>query len=237
MPAREDFLGNLVFSSYYKDASPVRIASRVFSFVDSVSASLTSCKTRAAFPRGKNRLVELGARAGITVLAARAPTWNNSQWAGKYAVICSPPSNGLGWVQRGGTGQWPIKLTLGCVVLSARWWRTLIQTGGSGSIPRSALRTPHLKSEPPHVGCYKVQGEVSTITESQHREYEPNRSPPRPHPRTKTTDRGRDGVTELRPLFGFPSRFSSRDPCLESASHSAARCETMACQEAVWWDP
>ena len=154
MPAREDFLGNLVFSSYYKDASPVRIASRVFSFVDSVSASLTSCKTRAAFPRGKNRLVELGARAGITVLAARAPTWNNSQWAGKYAVICSPPSNGLGWVQRSGTGQWPIKLTLGRVVLSARWWRTLIQTGGSGSIPRSALRTPHLKSEPPHVGCY-----------------------------------------------------------------------------------
>ena len=158
MPAREDFLGNLVFSSYYKDASPVRIASRVFSFVDSVSASLTSCKTRAAFPRGKNRLVELGARAGITVLAARAPTWNNSQWAGKYAVICSPPSNGLGWVQRGGTGQWPIKLTLGRVVLSARWWRTLIQTGGSGSIPRSALRTPHLKSEPPHVGCYKGSG-------------------------------------------------------------------------------
>src|SRR5207247_9730271 len=96
MPAREDFLGNLVFSSYYKDASPVRIASRVFSFVDSVSASLTRCKTRAAFPRGKNRLVELGARAGITVLAAPAPTWNNSQWAGKCAVICSPPSNGLG---------------------------------------------------------------------------------------------------------------------------------------------
>src|SRR2546422_4317236 len=30
--------------------------------------------------------------------------------------------------------------------------------GGSGSIPRSALRTPHLKSEPPHVGCYEVHG-------------------------------------------------------------------------------
>src|SRR5213082_3439285 len=55
---------------------------RVFSFVDSVSASLTRCNTRAEFPRGKNRQVELGARAGASqVLAARAPTWNNSQWA------------------------------------------------------------------------------------------------------------------------------------------------------------
>ena len=91
MPAREDFLGNLVFSTYYKDASPVRIASRVFSFVDRrvrVFDTLQDSvmviplpKTRAAFPSGKNRLVELGARAGITVLAARAPTWNNSQWA------------------------------------------------------------------------------------------------------------------------------------------------------------
>ena len=91
-PAREDFLGNLVVSTYYKDSAPVRIPSRVLSFVDSVSASLTRCKTRAAVPRGKNRLVELGPawRYHSPACTCSDLGRTTSQWAGECAVICSP---------------------------------------------------------------------------------------------------------------------------------------------------
>src|SRR5437660_8622904 len=122
MPAREDFLGNLVFSTYYKDSSPVRIPSRVFSFVDSVSASLTRCTTRAAFPRRKNRLVELGCACRHHSPGCTCSDLGEEQRpvGGRMRCDLLPSFERAWWVQRGGTGQWPIKLTPGALSSGAR---------------------------------------------------------------------------------------------------------------------